>query len=106
MNMLRYQAAKDGSGYTPPPWTVPTLKPGTKRMRDDSDDNTAGDLKTRRTALRDQFEPRLACPFTKAPPQKGDLYRACLGPGWSSIHRLKYVWPLTCYPFTRVSLCC
>jgi hypothetical protein len=106
MNMPSDQAAKDGSGSTLPPLATPLFKPGTKRKRDDSDDNTVGDLKKRPATLQDHFEPRLACPFYKAPPQKCGLYRACSGPGWSSIHRLKYVWTLTSYPFTRVSYCC
>jgi hypothetical protein len=35
--------------------------------------------------------PKLACPFFKRDPDKYSQFRTCVGPGWDTVHRLKYV---------------
>jgi hypothetical protein len=36
----------------------------------------------------------LACPFFKNNPEKYGVQKSCLGPGWLSVHRVKYVFQL------------
>jgi hypothetical protein len=38
-----------------------------------------------------QICPKLACPFFKNNPSKYQSWTSCLGPGWDSMHRVKYV---------------
>ena len=33
---------------------------------------------------------RLACPFFKRDPRRHDKLRSCTGPGWKTVHRVKY----------------
>jgi hypothetical protein len=34
--------------------------------------------------------PRFACPFSKRYPGENPINRTCLGPGWPTVHRMKY----------------
>jgi hypothetical protein len=73
-----------------------------KRSRDEANDcnrdDDENDKSDKRRRIRngssnidfEKIERRLACPYYKRDPQKGHLSGACCGPGWDSVHRIKY----------------
>lgn len=62
------------------------------RNNEDESDEERDDQKKRKSTPADRvpLSLRLACPFYKAYPTKLCTTRSCLGPGWESVHRLKY----------------
>jgi hypothetical protein len=68
---------------------------GGKRARSAVDDeNDENDKNTRKSLKRDRLGPgsaahKFACPYFKRNPQKCTRWRACCGPGWISVHRVK-----------------
>jgi hypothetical protein len=67
--------------------------PSRKRSREISQDEDADDQGKRCSPGDDHVvgEKRLACPFFKRNSLKYKNERSCVGPGWSSVHRIKYV---------------
>jgi hypothetical protein len=59
---------------------------GGGRDGDGQDRGGSGNNKRARTATE---EPRFACPFFQHDPNRHCTHRSCIGPGWTSIHRLK-----------------
>jgi hypothetical protein len=59
--------------------------------KDESGDETQKRAKRAQTGISEEPGRRLACPYFKHNPQKYRNVHPCLGPGWTSIHRLKYV---------------
>jgi hypothetical protein len=62
--------------------------------RDDEDDENGQSGKRRRTRnelgrSRQRMEKSLACPYYKRNPRKHHSSRACCGPGWDTVHRIK-----------------
>lgn len=62
------------------------------RNNEDESDEERDDQKKRKSTPADRvpLSLRLACPFYKAYPTKLCTSRSCLGPGWETVHRLKY----------------
>ncbi|KAI8310691.1 hypothetical protein K4K61_000295 [Colletotrichum sp. SAR11_59] len=75
------------------------MNPGHKRQNrgdDEEEDHFDGDDRDGREPNRKKTKPdpeseklRFACPFYKRDPQRYKNHRACRGPGWSEMHRLK-----------------
>lgn len=75
--------------------------PGKRRLNDSNtnlpDDDDYGDQgrKRRRRAApapgKVSICPHFACPFFKRKPEKHRKWRSCAGPGWKSVHRVKYI---------------
>ncbi|KAI8279605.1 hypothetical protein K4K60_005452 [Colletotrichum sp. SAR11_57] len=75
------------------------MNPGHKRQNrgdDEEDDHFDDDDRDDREPNRKKTKPdpeseklRFACPFYKRDPQRYKNHRACRGPGWSEMHRLK-----------------
>ncbi|KAI8265758.1 hypothetical protein K4K58_010753 [Colletotrichum sp. SAR11_239] len=75
------------------------MNPGHKRQNrgddeeeDHFDDDDRDDREPNRKKTKPDPEsekPRFACPFYKRDPQRYKNHRACRGPGWSEMHRLK-----------------
>ncbi|KAF2036397.1 hypothetical protein EK21DRAFT_84083 [Setomelanomma holmii] len=66
--------------------------------RDDDRDENEDDDSRKRPRIQTQFSgsgsqdrKRLACPYFKHAPLQTYSSRACYGPGWPSIHRMKYL---------------
>jgi hypothetical protein len=65
--------------------------------QDNSDDEDDGSKK--RPRLSSRFSPptrpgakkKFACPFFKRVPKDHQRWRSCAGPGWDTVHRVKYV---------------
>ena len=80
-----------------------TTKAGKKRKRDsperdddDFDDSGRGSGrpntgKRRKDEEEESEKNKFACPFYKNDPQAFRASRTCVGPGWSSVHRVKSV---------------
>jgi hypothetical protein len=80
-----------------------TTKAGKKRKRDsverdddDFDDSGRGGGrpntgKRRKDEEEESAKNKFACPFYKNDPQAFRASRTCVGPGWSSVHRVKSV---------------
>lgn len=67
-----------------------------KRLPDDDGDDQAGSDEEERKAKKPKAEGeelarRLACPYFKHNPKRYQEERSCVGPGWRTVHRLKYV---------------
>jgi hypothetical protein len=73
-----------------------------KRLRPDQpsghSDDESGDHPDKRKRVSTKGIPKssllgckLACPFYKRNPERHKTWRSCAGPGWDTIHRLKYV---------------
>ena len=76
----RYQARNNGAHGRNPP--------------DDGNDGTPNKRPRKDSTSNDRiigFTPRYACPFFKRNPQEYGNRSACSGPGWESVHRVKYV---------------
>ena len=61
---------------------------------DDSNDGTPNKRPRKDSTSNNRiigFTPRYACPYFKHNPQKYGSRSACSGPGWESVHRMKYV---------------
>ena len=61
---------------------------------DDGNDGTPNKRPRKDSTSNDQIigsTPRYACPYFKRNPQKYGGRSACSGPGWESVHRVKYV---------------
>jgi hypothetical protein len=75
--------------------TTPSSSRSKKRPAGDltpnDEDGSRGDQKRPRISATKEGEPRFACPFFKRDPSRYKDLRSCPGPGWTSIHRLKYV---------------
>ena len=41
---------------------------------------------------------KFACPYFKRDPRKHGKHRSCVGPGWTTIHRVKYATPIIIQP--------
>ncbi|KAG8675634.1 hypothetical protein FPOAC2_01700 [Fusarium poae] len=54
-----------------------------------SDDDTDEGLKDKKRPKGSSTAPRFACPFFKHDPVKFGTSRSCVGPGWTSVHRVK-----------------
>jgi len=89
-----------------------SIKPGKRRLNDGDtnlpDDDDYGDKgrKRRRIAApapgKVSIGPHFACPFFKRNPKKHRKWRSCAGPGWKSVHRLKYIeCSLSCFNATN-----
>ena len=67
-----------------------------KRRPEDEDGDDEGDGSNRKRPRQhddDKEAPlRLACPFFKKNPRRYRLSRSCPGPGWSTVHRVKYIY--------------
>jgi hypothetical protein len=90
--------------------STPTAKERkeTKRKRDHGkggDDREGGndehDESKRRQKSRESssishqyLKKKLACPYYKQDPHKWNKHRACRGPGFDEVHRIKYVYPI------------
>jgi hypothetical protein len=81
-----------------------------KRSRDSRDrasDDEQDDQRNKRNKSKSTVElsslagPRFACPFFKHDPQRYISCRTCAGPGWPTIHRLKYAKFFRKYFFTN-----
>lgn len=46
---------------------------------------------------------KLACPFYRRNPERHKRHRSCAGPGWSTIHRLKWVATIRIYLLRRTN---
>lgn len=70
-------------------------KVGNEREDDCNDDEQEDGSEKRRKLLKEPNEPilehgrKLACPYFKKNSQSTQLSRACHGPGWETVHRLK-----------------
>lgn len=67
------------------------------------DDDGGGGRKRRRRAPpaldKVTIGPCFACPFFKRNPEKHRKWRSCAGPGWKTVHRMKYmIQIMTVYP--------
>ncbi|KAH8885956.1 hypothetical protein GQ53DRAFT_845106 [Thozetella sp. PMI_491] len=78
-----------------PDKTLPYLSHKRKRVQDPNDDDDSGvgsdrDIGSPRKS-RPTYDDRqkFACPFFKRDPAKHMQSRACTGPGWNSVHRVK-----------------
>jgi hypothetical protein len=79
----------------------PSQKSNEKRKRDDDQSGSADDGQDdypnkpssalRRISIIRPLRSKLACPFYKNNPAKYEDWRSCPGPGWDSVHRIKYV---------------
>jgi hypothetical protein len=60
---------------------------------DDSEDEDEGSKKRPRLSPRfcSPAKKKFACPFFKRAPESHQRWRACAGPGWDTVHRVKYV---------------
>lgn len=108
---VKSQEAVDGSSRSsqrsrnqqPPSHTTSPSNHGTNETssltlrlaNDDAGDDGDGDADSPRDKKRKLNEhlPRslFACPFFKRDPGRYQSERACVGPGWPTIHRMKYV---------------
>lgn len=57
----------------------------------DSEDDGDKGLGSKRVKTEENMGKRLACPFFKRNPQRYLEERSCVGPGWRTVHRLKWV---------------
>ena len=77
-----------------------------KRRPEDEDGDDEGDGSDRKRPRRhtDTEEPpmRLACPYFKNNPRRYRLSRSCPGPGWSTVHRVKYA-PCHLAPYRKLA---
>jgi hypothetical protein len=80
-----------------------------QKNEDEGIDDDENDFPKRRRGASGQHdkthqEPfrKLACPYYQREPRKCHKHRACSGPGWDTVHRLKYV--LTSYKDVQRSL--
>ncbi|KAK5653818.1 hypothetical protein OQA88_7976 [Cercophora sp. LCS_1] len=92
-----------GTSFSSPPGFLPGSASDTsafsgrqkRRLGDGEDpfDEDDGDEERRKRASRprlaDLLQRRFACPFFKRYPDNTGLHKSCLGPGWSSVHRVK-----------------
>ncbi|KAK0642943.1 hypothetical protein B0T16DRAFT_459143 [Cercophora newfieldiana] len=74
---------------------------GSKRSRDEigqnesepseSEDERDGEPKRAKLTSKSEQQSvrRLACPYNRRNPQKHNKHRSCIGPGWSTVHRVK-----------------
>ncbi|KAF4465103.1 hypothetical protein FALBO_8060 [Fusarium albosuccineum] len=64
-----------------------------RHEENDKDDDSAGDEgeppAPKRQRKEDPDAKKFACPFYKHNPQEFKEFRTCMGPGWTSIHRIK-----------------
>ncbi|KAF4470684.1 hypothetical protein FALBO_2398 [Fusarium albosuccineum] len=64
-----------------------------RHEEDDKDDDSGGDdgesPDPKRQRKEDPDAKKFACPFYKHNPQEFKEFRTCMGPGWTSIHRIK-----------------
>lgn len=56
---------------------------------DDGDDDGERNMQGSTSSLGARPQGRFACPFLKRYPESKKLTRACCGPGWESVHRMK-----------------
>ena len=56
---------------------------------EDGDRRRRGNISKRARRITDD-KPKLACPFFKNDPIKYKSHRTCCGPGWDTVHRVKY----------------
>lgn len=76
---------------------VNTYKSSRKRLPDDGEDYGDGGG-SKRTCTQDSpviSSKRLACPYFKKDPGRYHTWRSCSGPGWETVHRIKYIAPLS-----------
>lgn len=71
-------------------------RPRKQRAKDDDHDEQDSDGEIERYSNHSQqyvgtIPRRLACPYFKRNPQKYQQERSCSGPGWNTVHRIKYV---------------
>jgi hypothetical protein len=63
-----------------------------------SDSEGERDGEPKRTKLNSESEleigRRFACPYNRRNPHRHSKNRSCVGPGWSTVHRVKYLQPL------------
>lgn len=73
---------------------------GIKRRREESsergdnhsdEDDRKGKRRKRDNNVAVEIIRKLACPYYKHEPSKYQTWRSCPGPGWDTVHRLKYV---------------
>jgi hypothetical protein len=71
-------------------------KKRSRSERDKDSDDEQDDQQNKRNKLKSTVEPncpagpRFACPLFKHDPQRYISYRTCAGPGWPTVHRMKY----------------
>jgi len=67
--------------------------PGRKRLPEDDDGDDEGDGPKRPRVRPESGDApsRLACPYFKRNPRQYRLSRSCPGPGWATVHRVKFV---------------
>jgi hypothetical protein len=84
------------SGSSP---TLIQMSKGKKRWNSDEEDEAEGsdDDHSRKkkggelSNLTTNVFLKFACPFNKRDPERHQFWRSCIGPGWDSVHRTKYV---------------
>jgi hypothetical protein len=87
-----------------------------KRLRRDNNssppggDGSGDDSNKRRKAGEAAPDPillrrKFACPFYKRNPGRNQRWRSCAGPGWDSIHRLKYDFTFWKFFLSRLNSC-
>jgi hypothetical protein len=61
------------------------------QCRDDEEDCVSSKRRRRYAQSPEDVQaPRFACPFFKRYPGEKPISRTCLGPGWPTVHRMKY----------------
>lgn len=111
VNLLEVQEAADGASptsqnsgsqqplsHTRSPshhGTNETASSTPRLAKDDAGDDGDGGADSPRAKKRklNEIPPKslFACPFFKRDPSRYQSERACVGPGWPSIHRMKYI---------------
>ena len=85
--------------------SVPAGKPRGKRVRDDQDSNSEGNDAScgegsprgasargqQKRTKRETATRKFACPYYKHNPERYKNAKTCMGPGWTTVHRVKYV---------------
>ncbi|KAK8123958.1 hypothetical protein PG999_003876 [Apiospora kogelbergensis] len=107
----RSTGSSNNTQQSSPPSGTGLRKPDQRRRKrafeDRNEDGDDGDEKkpakrTRMTNDRDTLPRKLACPYFKKEPGHFQFGRACSGPGWDTVHRIKehldrnHALPLTC----------
>jgi len=89
--------ARTGGSELPVGVLQPSHLPESARKTDDGDSSSEDSPQQEESETSLEHASRFACPFFKRDPQKYMAHRACPGPGWITVHRVKYAFLFMAY---------
>jgi len=75
--------------YRPEAGSDHALEAGNDHKMDEDKEKRTGDWAAIKKQKLSDEQQMFACPFFKRDPVRYKNYRTCLGPGWTSLHRIK-----------------